>query len=74
MKTIRIELKDIRAIKILLNLEELSLIKMMEEESVIEELKEASLAEKYRGKLPTEVGEAMQKYITKSRSEWEKDI
>jgi hypothetical protein len=32
------------------------------------------LSDKYAGKLSAEVGEALQKHITESRSEWERSI
>jgi hypothetical protein len=32
------------------------------------------LSEKYKGKLPADVAEKMQKYVTKSRDEWERSI
>lgn len=35
---------------------------------------EAKLSDKYAGKLSAQVGEALQKHITKSRSEWERNI
>jgi hypothetical protein len=34
----------------------------------------AKLSEKYAGKLPVEVGEALQKHIAESRNEWERSI
>lgn len=70
METILIELKEKRALNILRELEQLSLIKLLEEK------KEPSLSmsEKYRGKLSAETAEAMHKHVEQMRNEWERDI
>lgn len=70
METWIIQLKDPKALKLLLDLEELQLIRMVKREVPSEQ----KLSDKYRGKLPEKVGEQLQDYIRQSRSEWEDRI
>lgn len=64
--TLVIQLTHHKALKLLLDLEELQLIKVISKQSHSGE----KLSEKYAGKLPNHVGEQLQKYITESRNEW----
>jgi len=70
METWIIQLKDPKALKLLLDLEELQLIRMVEKTMLTTE----KLSEKYRGKLSIKEGETLQQYIQKSREEWEDRI
>jgi len=67
METVLIEIKNLKAYKILRNLEDLDVIK------VIKRNKKPSvkLSEKYSGKLSKDVASDMIKYIEQSRAEWE---
>ncbi len=67
METWIIQLKDPKALKLLLDLEELQLIRMVKKDAASEQ----KLSEKYRGKLPEKEGEQLQEHIRQSRSEWE---
>ncbi|MCB0582200.1 MAG: hypothetical protein KDD10_23170 [Phaeodactylibacter sp.] len=70
MDTWIIQLKDPKALKLLLDLEELQLIRLVEKTMLSTE----KLSEKYRGKLPANEGEALQQHIQQSREEWENRI
>jgi hypothetical protein len=70
METILIELKERRALNILRELEQLSLIKLLEEKTVSAQ----KMSEKYRGKLSSETAEAMHKHVQQMRNEWDRDI
>ena len=61
-----IQLKDPKALKLLLDLEELQLIRLVKKGIASEQ----KLSEKYRGKLSVEEGEEIQDYLRHSRSEW----
>jgi hypothetical protein len=70
METVIIEIKNLKAYKILRNLEDLDIIK------VIKKTKKRSvkLSEKYSGKLPKDVAADMINYINQSRTEWEEKV
>ena len=68
--TLVIQLRHEKALQLLLDLEELSLIKVLKNN--VEP--EPKLSDKYGGKLPADIGEELQHYLTKSRSEWERNI
>jgi len=70
METILIQLNDKKALQLLLNLEEMNLIKVLRK-SITPQQK---LSDKYAGKLSKETGEQLQQYINKSRDEWNRDI
>ena len=70
MQTIVIQLTNQKAMQLLLELEELSLIKVLKK-GVNTQYK---LSDKYAGKLSEKVGEQIQQYINKSRSEWNRNI
>lgn len=70
METWIIQLKDPKALKLLLDLEELQLIRLVKKGIPSEQ----KLSEKYRGKLPVIEGEQIQDYLRQSRSEWENRI
>ena len=59
-----IELTNQKAAKLLHELEELELIKVLKTNG------SAKLSEKYAGKLPSDIADALQEYVTESRKEW----
>lgn len=61
-----IELTNQKAAKLLYELEELNLIKVIKK-NVINNKK---LSEKYAGKLPGEIADELQNYVTEGRNEW----
>lgn len=67
--TLVIQLTHQKALKLLLDLEELSLIRVLKKNVRSEQ----KLSEKYAGKLSSEVGEKLQKHITQSRNEWNRN-
>ncbi len=66
METWIIQLKDPKALKLLLDLEELQLITMVKKATPSEQ----KLSDKYRGKLSVKEGEQLQQDIQQSREEW----
>ncbi len=66
METILIQINDQKAYKLLEDLEALNILKVLKKESN----KTLTHSEKYSGKLPDEVAEELQEYVTQSRSEW----
>lgn len=67
MEKVEVQLIHPKALQLLLDLEELYLIKVLKK-SVQSEQK---LSDKYAGKLPVEIGEELQQYVMQSRNEWE---
>lgn len=65
MKTVLIQINDKKAYKLLEDLEDLQIIKVLKKSNNDVQ----SLSEKFGGKLPSEVAEDMQEYITRSRKE-----
>lgn len=66
METMLIELTNLKAAKLLHELEELNLIKVLKTDVKPNE----KLSEKHAGKLPTEVADELQTYVIESRNEW----
>lgn len=67
MDTLVIQLTHHKALKLLLDLEELHLIRVLKRNVAGGE----KLSEKYAGKLPADIGEQLQQHIKQSRNEWE---
>jgi hypothetical protein len=65
METVLIQIKNNKAYKLLEDLEDLQIIKVLEKSS----LPQPKLSDKYAGKLPSEVADELQKYVTKSCNE-----
>lgn len=61
-----IELTNLKAAKLLHELEELNLIRVIKTDVK----SNGKLSEKYAGKLPSEVADELQIYVTESRNEW----
>lgn len=66
METILIQINNAKAYRLLEDLEDLHIIKVLKK-SVQSGQK---LSEKYAGKLPADVADELQDYVTQSRSEW----
>ena len=66
METVLIQINNSKAYKLLEDLEDLQIIKVLKK-SILPQQK---LSEKYAGKLPSEVADELQEYVTKSRDEW----
>lgn len=66
METILIQINNAKAYRLLEDLEDLHIIKVLKK-SVQSGQK---LSEKYAGKLPTDIANELQDYVTQSRSEW----
>ncbi|MBK9255041.1 MAG: hypothetical protein IPM42_06095 [Saprospiraceae bacterium] len=66
METVLIQIKNIKAYKLLEDLEDLQIIKVLQK-SIKPQQK---LSEKYAGKLPTDVADELQNYVKQSRDEW----
>jgi len=65
METITIQVNDKKAYKLIRDLEDLNIIK------VIKNIKtEKKLSEKYAGKLPSDIAEDLQNYVSQSRKQW----
>jgi len=69
MQTILIELTNDKALKLLQDMEDLNLIKLLPNN-----LPKENLADKYFGKLDSQVAEDAQEYVKKSREEWDNNI
>jgi hypothetical protein len=66
MNTLLIQVTNQKAIGLLHELEELHLIKVLKEVVPTGQ----KLSEKYAGKLPSEIADELQDYVTQSRNEW----
>ena len=67
MQTITIELTHQKALKLLQELEDLQIIRLLKK-SITPSKKNSK---KFSGKLSSSVADDLQKYISKSRNEWE---
>jgi len=66
METVLLQINDTKAYKLLEGLEDLHLIKVLDKS--IQPMQK--LSEKYAGKLPADIADELQNYITQSRNEW----
>jgi hypothetical protein len=66
METVLVQISDDKAYRLLENLEALQILK------VIKKIVQPSqkLSEKYAGKLPSDIADELQNYVTQSRNEW----
>lgn len=67
METITLQINNLKAYKLLEDLEDLNLIKVISRESRSSE----NLSDKYFGVIPKEVAKEMQDFVTESRNEWQ---
>ena len=68
METVLIQINNNKAYKLLEDLEDLHIIKV-HKKSIVPKQK---LTEKYAGKLPSDIADELQNYVSKSRTEWNK--
>lgn len=66
METVLIQINNAKAYKLLEDLEDLHILKVLKK-SIDSQQK---LSEKYAGKLPSEVADELQEYVSQSRKEW----
>jgi hypothetical protein len=66
METLLIQITNQKAIGLIHELEELHLIKVLKGNVQPGQ----KLSEKYAGKLPSDIADELQNYVTQSRSEW----
>lgn len=66
METVLIQINNNKAYRLLEDLEDLHIIKVLKK-SIQSGQK---LSEKYAGKLPSDIANELQNYVTKSRNEW----
>lgn len=66
METVLIQIKNLKAYKLLENLEDLHILKVLNKTTQPKQ----KLSEKYAGKLPSDITDELQNHVTKSRNEW----
>jgi hypothetical protein len=66
METVLVQINDNKAYKLLEDLEDLHIIKVLKKSS----LPEQKLSEKYAGKLPSDIADELQTFVSQSRKEW----
>jgi hypothetical protein len=66
METVLVQINNNKAYGFLENLEDLNIIKILKKNV----LPPQKLSKKYAGKLPADVADELQRYITQSRKEW----
>jgi hypothetical protein len=70
METVLVQIKNNKAYKLLEDLEDLQIIKVIKKSIQPQQ----RLSEKYAGKLPSDVADELQNYVTESRNEWNNSI
>jgi hypothetical protein len=66
METVLVQINNQKAYKLLEDLEDLNIIKVLKKNIQPQQ----KLSEKYAGKLPSDVADELQNYVTRSRNEW----
>jgi len=66
METVLVQIKNNKAYKLLEGLEDLNILKVLKK-SILPQQK---LSEKYAGKLPADIADELQNFVTQSRNEW----
>lgn len=66
MQTVLVQINNSKAYRILEDLESLDIIKVLKKSSESKQ----KLSEKYAGKLPSDIANELQDYVTQSRTEW----
>ncbi len=66
METVLVQINNNKAYKLLEDLEDLNILKVLKK-SIQSGQK---LSEKYAGKLPSDIANELQNYVTQSRNEW----
>jgi hypothetical protein len=70
MDTVVIQLTTPKTMRLLEELEAMNLLRVLKKNIS----SESKLSDKYAGKLPANVAEALQKHIEKNRNEWDNSI
>lgn len=68
METILVQINDAKAYKLLEELEDLHMLTVLTKPVESKQ----KLSEKYAGKIPSDIADELQHYITQSRNEWNK--
>lgn len=71
METVLIQINNRKAYRLLEGLEDLAIITVLQKDRKSDSTQK--LSEKYAGKLPADVATELQEYVTKSRSEWDRN-
>lgn len=66
METVLVQINNVKAYRLLEDLEDLHIIKVLKK-SIQPQQK---LSEKYAGKLPSDITDNLQNYVTQGRNEW----
>jgi hypothetical protein len=66
MKTVLVQITNNKAYRLLEDLEDLNILKVLNKNV----LPKQKLSEKYAGKLPLEIADELQDYVTLSRNQW----
>lgn len=66
METVLVQINNNKAYKLLEDLEDLNILKVLKK-SILPQQK---LSEKYAGKLPADVADELQNFVTQIRDEW----
>lgn len=75
METVLLQITNNKAYKLLKDLEDLHIIKVLEKHKKSSSRTKSShglkrLSKKYAGKLPADIADQLQEYVSQSRSEW----
>ena len=68
METVLVQINNKKAYKLLEDLEDLNILKVLNKNIHPKQ----KLSEKYAGKLPSDIADELQNYVTQSRNEWNK--
>jgi hypothetical protein len=66
METVLVQINNIKAYRLLEDLEDLHILKVLNKNIQPKQ----KLSEKYAGKLPSDITDELQNYVTQSRNEW----
>ena len=66
METVLVQINNSKAYRLLQDLEDLNILKVINKNVKPSQ----KLSDKYAGKLPSDVADELQNYVTKSRQEW----
>ncbi len=71
MEAVLIKINNHKSYRLLEDLEDLDIITVLKKGGEPTTVPTQKLSEKYAGKLPVDVADELQDYITKSRAEWD---
>ena len=66
METVLVQINNNKAYKLLEDLEDMHILKVLKKNVAPKQ----KLSEKYAGKLPSDIADELQNYVTQSRNEW----